>query len=63
MKREMKALVVMPLVAALTLSGCVSPTLERQTKGTVEDNTRLQVEGRQQLLDQILNSQKVRERD
>ena len=63
MKREMKALVLMPLVAAMTLSGCVSPTLERQTKGTVEDNTKIQVEGRQQLIDQIVNGQKMRERD
>lgn len=44
MKREMKCLVLAPLVAALTLSGCVSPTLERETKGASEDNSRIQAE-------------------
>ena len=63
MKREMKCLVLAPLVAALTLSGCVSPTLERETKGAAEDNSRIQAESRQKLFDQIANSEQVRERD
>lgn len=63
MKREMKCLVLAPLVAALTLSGCVSPTLERETKGASEDNSRIQAESRQKLFDQIANSEQVRVRD
>jgi type IVB pilus formation R64 PilN family outer membrane protein len=60
MKRNLKTLVTLPLVAALMLSGCVSPTLERQTKGAVEDATASQEAGRQQLIDQIVNSRKAR---
>lgn len=63
MTRNFKTFVLLPLVAALTLSGCVSPTLERQTKGAVQDATTAQESGRQQLIDQITNGRKVRERD
>ncbi|CAB3767556.1 type II secretion system protein GspD [Paraburkholderia humisilvae] len=63
MIRNFKRFVLLPLVAALALSGCVSPTLERQTKGAVQGATTVQESGRQELIDQIVNGRKVRERD